>query len=193
MAGRDVVVTLPWMSVFWLNALPARLCTCWPTPLPSRLPTALPTAFTPLPAAPLMVPSISNVPVSGVVTVSTPGWPDIVNGPRATVKLSCASDISLENGFCGLPDRLRGALASSASRIAVIAIAAGASTTDVPASGCSGGIATSAGRPLLQRRRERPQHVHQQRRADKRRHDDGCAKKYGAKIHEIRWYRLRCS
>src|SRR5580704_1575809 len=135
------------MSVFWLNALPARFCTCWPTPPPSRFPTALPTAFTPLPAAPLMVPSISNEPLSGVVIVSTPGWPDIVNGPRDTLKLSCASDINLENGFCGLPDKLRGALASSASRIAVIAIAAGASTTDVPASGCSGCIATSAGRP----------------------------------------------
>src|SRR6202034_2209849 len=63
----------------------------------------------------------------------------------AMVKLSCASDMTFESGFCGLPDKLRGACASSASRIALSATAAGASTTDVPVSGCNGGIATSAG------------------------------------------------
>ena len=81
-----------------------------------------------------------------MVTRRTPGCPDIASGPRLTVKVSLALDSNFDTGFCGVPLRFRGACASSASRIALSAIAAGASTTDVPVNGCNGGIATSAGR-----------------------------------------------
>src|SRR5690348_12198587 len=111
-----------------------------------RLPMAPPTAPTPLPTPLATVPTASNVPVSGVVMVSVSLRLATTNGPRVTLKLSCALVRSCDSGFCGLPDRLRGACASSASRIAVNAIAVGASTVDVPVSGCNGGNAASVGR-----------------------------------------------
>ena len=70
----------------------------------------------------------------------------MTKGPRVTEKLSWAFDKSCPSGFCGLLVRLRGAWASSASRIADSAIAVGASTVDVPVSGANGGSAVSDGR-----------------------------------------------
>src|SRR5262249_8803068 len=61
-------------------------------------------------------------------------------------KLSVALANNCPSGFCGLPERLRGACASSASRIADSAIAVGAKTVDVPVNGCNGGKAGSDGR-----------------------------------------------
>ena len=146
MVGRAVVVTVPWISACWSNALPARPCTFSPTLPPMTLPTALPTAVTPVLSPPASVPSASKVPDSGVVILSAPGCPETASGPRDTEKVSCALDSSFETGFCGLPDRFLGAWASRASRIAVSAIAAGASTVEVPVRGCSGATADSAGR-----------------------------------------------
>src|SRR5580693_7658362 len=103
----------------------------------------LPTELAPL----AIVPVALNWPVNGVTTISASGRPDTVNGPRAISKLRSALVKSCDTGFCGLPERLRGACASSASRIAASAIAAGASTVEVPVSGCNGGTAVSAGRP----------------------------------------------
>ena len=103
----------------------------------------LPTELAPL----AIVPVALNWPVNGVTTINASGRPDTVSGPRAMLKLRSALVRSCDTGFCGLPDRLRGACASSASRIAVSAIAAGASTVEVPVNGCSGGTATNAGRP----------------------------------------------
>src|SRR6185437_6446500 len=60
-----------------------------------------------------------------------------------------ASGISDDTAPGRLPARLRGAWASSASPIADMVMVAGASTVDTPASGLSGGTATSAGRPSL--------------------------------------------
>ncbi len=55
--------------------------------------------------------------------------PMTASGPRAMVKLSSAAcSINFDTGFCGVPLRFRGACASSASRIADMAMAAGAST-----------------------------------------------------------------
>ncbi|MGB6657714.1 MAG: hypothetical protein WBE90_01085, partial [Xanthobacteraceae bacterium] len=99
---------------------------------------ASPAAVTPVPTLPVRVRIASNWPLSGVLTVSAPGCPLTANGPRLTVKVSCALDNSFDTGFCGLPDKSRGACASSASLIADSAIAAGASTTELPVSGCNG-------------------------------------------------------
>ncbi len=104
---------------------------------------APPSAF----AAPVMVPRAWKVPDSGVVTTSPSGLPDTASGPRVMVKLSSAACSNCDTGFCGWPERLRGASFSSASRIAGSAMAAGVSTVEVPASGGNGGTATSCGRP----------------------------------------------
>ena len=82
-----------------------------------------------------------------MLTTKASGRPVTASGPRAMVKLSSAACSNCDTGFCGWPDRLRGASASSASRIADMAMAAGASTVEVPASGGNGGTATSCGRP----------------------------------------------
>ena len=75
--------------------------------------------------SPVIVPSASNEPLSGVSMTSASGRPVTVSGPRVMVKLICASDSNFEIGLAGLPERLRGACASSASRIAVMAIGGG--------------------------------------------------------------------
>jgi hypothetical protein len=109
------------------------------------LPTAPPTAL----AAVLIVPRAWNAPESGVSTTSASGCPETLNGPRAMVQWMSASGISGETAPGRLPARLRGACVLSASPIADMAMAAGASTVDTPASGLSGCTAVSAGRPSL--------------------------------------------
>ena len=62
------------------------------------------------------------------------------------VQPSSAFVSNWDSGFSRLPVRSRGACASIASRMAVSAIAAGVTITEVRVTGWSGGTSTSAGR-----------------------------------------------
>ena len=57
-----------------------------------------------------------------------------------------ALESNWDSGFSRLPVRSRGAACSMASRMAVSAMAAGVTITEVRVLGCSGGTSTSAGR-----------------------------------------------
>ena len=62
------------------------------------------------------------------------------------VQPSSASLSNWDSGLSRLPVRSRGAFASMASRMAVSAIAAGVTMTEVRVTGSSGGTSTSTGR-----------------------------------------------
>ena len=85
--GRDVTTTLPRKSLRWSSVLTARFSICLPTsPLPSRFPIAPPIPPTALPAVFPTWPVMRMLPLSGVVTVSVPAWPEADMVPRDTVK-----------------------------------------------------------------------------------------------------------
>ena len=72
--------------------------------------------------------------------------PVTASGPRPIVHPISALESTCEIGLSRLPVRLRGAEASSASRMAVSAIAVGVTIMEVRLSCLSGGTSTSAGR-----------------------------------------------
>ena len=141
-AGRALTVTLPRMSARSSSVFSVRFC----TPCPTLPPSSPPIAPVRLPAWLASRPVNRKLPVSGVETTSPSGLPPTASGPRATVQPISALDRSCDSGFSRLPVRSRGAARSSASRMAASAIAAGVTTTDVRATGLSGGTSASAGR-----------------------------------------------
>jgi hypothetical protein len=93
-----------------------------------------------------MAPVTLSVPVSGVDMVSVSCAPVAAIGPRAAVHLISASCSNCCTGLSAVPLKLRGAPRSAASRIAVSAMATGATMLELRAGeGGSGGNATSTG------------------------------------------------
>src|ERR1700759_2058672 len=134
--------TLPLISPFGLTSLMLMLPICLAALSPSRLPSALltaPVAFDDSAPVTLMVP------FSGVAKVKTSAAPVAVIGPREAFQPISAFCKICVAGLSALPVKFRGVARSTASRIAEIEIATGASTTEVRDVGGNGGNAAITG------------------------------------------------
>ena len=140
-AGFDVIITLPRMSARWSSARVVSFCTSPPSLLPSRPPSA-PVRLPPWLA---ICPVTRSEPFSVVEMLSPVDAPFTTNGPRPMFQPMSALPSSSASGFSFLPVMPRGALASSASRIASAATATGATMTEVRVTGCKAGSAAVAG------------------------------------------------
>ena len=139
--GRDRIVTLPAKSARWSSVLPVRFCR--PRPRFSlRIPPSAPPI---LPTWEAIWPVTCSVPLSWAETAMLSARPVMASGPRPTVQPISALESSCEIGLSRLPVRLRGAEASSASRMALSAMAVGVITTEVRLIALRGGTSTSAG------------------------------------------------
>ena len=140
-AGRDVTTTLPRMSARWSSMRVVNFCT---SP-PSLLPSSPPIAPVRLPPWLAICPVTRSEPFSVVEMLRPVEAPFTTNGPRAMVQPMSALPSSSASGFSFLPVMPRGALASSASRIASAATATGATMTEVRVTGCKAGSAAVTG------------------------------------------------
>ena len=140
--GRAVMTTLPLISALALRFLMLTLPIFLPRSPPSRPPSASPTA--PVAFAD-SEPVTFSVPVKGVASDSTSWAPVAAIGPREAVQPISAFCRICDTGLSALPAKVRGALRSAASRIAVSAIATGAMMLDARGAGGSGGSSTSTG------------------------------------------------
>ena len=105
--------------------------------------------------------------------------PATENGPREMVQPMSALPSRSASGFSFLPFNSRGAWASIASRMASVAIATGATITEVRVTGGNGAIAVSAGR-FSSRRCGRKEAVERPQRAGEERGDDNGAEQDAA-------------
>ena len=116
---------------------------CLATLPPSRPPIASPTAPV---AFDDSEPVTFSFPVSAVVSDST-SWPPVAPiGPREAVQPMSAFCSTCDTGLSALPEKLRGAPRSAASRIAVMGMVTGARITELRGAGGSGGNSASSRR-----------------------------------------------
>ena len=141
MIGRAETATVPRRSARWSRVRPVIFCSPCPRSPLIRPPSVPPT----LPAPFAIWPVRRSVPLIGVVTVSASLRPTTTNGPRVSVQPMSALPRIWVSGLSPLPERLRGARSSMASRMAVSATAIGAVMVEVRVAGLSGGISTSLG------------------------------------------------
>src|SRR5713226_145307 len=146
--GRAVIVTLPLISALALSVLMFTLPICLAALLPSSPPSASPIAPV---AFEVSEPVTLSVPVSGVASDSTSWAPVAVIGPRDAVQPMSAFCRICDTGLSAFPAKLRGAPRSAASRIALSAIATGATMLELRGAGGSGGNSTSTGAPTVPR------------------------------------------
>ncbi len=140
--GREVTTTLPLISAlafkFLMLTAPIRFAASPPSTLPSASPSA-PVAFDD------SEPVTFSLPLSGVEIVSTSLSPAAAIGPRTADQPMSAFSRICEIGLSAFPAKLRGAAFSACSRIADIAIATGATTIELFATGGSGGNCATGG------------------------------------------------
>ncbi|MGY3075425.1 hypothetical protein ACVWZZ_001796 [Bradyrhizobium sp. LM6.10] len=146
--GREVTTTLPLISAlafrFLMLTAPIRFAASPPSTLPSASPSA-PVAFDD------SEPVTFSLPLSGVEIVSTSLSPAADIGPRTADQPMSASCRICEIGFSALPAKLRGAAFSACSRIADSAMATGATTIELFATGGSGGNCATGGAEFVAR------------------------------------------
>src|SRR5581483_262915 len=134
--GRDTIVTLPLISALALNALMLRLPICLAALAPIKSPMASLTAPVAFAAS---EPVTLSFPDSGEDSESASLSPVAPIGPREAVQPISAFCRICDTGLSALPEKLRAALRSAASRIALMGIAIWARITELRGAGGSGG------------------------------------------------------
>src|SRR5579864_6218033 len=141
--GRDTIVTLPLISALALNALMLRLLICLAALAPIRSPIA---SFTAPVAFEASEPVTLSFPVNGEESERASWAPLAPIDPRVAVQPMSAFCRICDTGLSALPEKLRAALRSAASRIAPMGMATWARMTELrEVCGSGGNSATCRG------------------------------------------------